>query len=413
MATLERIVPNGRVSVDGAVLELEQKARLEKIRIELGDQLLGRCELVFFDPRLALTNGELFGPGAAVKVELGYASRLTPVFEGEVTALEPRFRRDLPLVLHVICLDRLHRLSLSPSTRALDDVDDAEVVQQIAQSAGLQGEAPASTREHLLQANVSDAALLRRIAQKHGGSIRLEGKKLVVGPPAGDEIRLTPESGLQKLKVRMKAGGQIGEVVVRGWDAGAKREVVGRATPAGEAGEGARAHGGDYAIDSPFDEENAPDASSAEERARSRLQRLAEAFITLKLDLAGEPRAVPGAAVRLEGFGPADGTWRIEDALHEFWRYGYRTQASAVRTAKKRPPRPAQAQEPPTSAWIEVVLLDAAGRPVGGQQYRVETADGQVREGRLDAQGRAHLTGVRPGSNRVSFPGYSGEWRRI
>jgi hypothetical protein len=62
------------------------------------------------------------------------------------------------------------------------------------------------------------------------------------------------------------------------------------------------------------------------------------------------------------------------------------------------------AQEPVEQHWIEIELLDDAGKPVAGELYFVELPDGSSLSGRTDAQGRARVEGVDPGTAKVSFP---------
>jgi hypothetical protein len=76
----------------------------------------------------------------------------------------------------------------------------------------------------------------------------------------------------------------------------------------------------------------------------------------------------------------------------------------------------AAAEEPARETavdWIEIALVDRRGEPVGGEAYRVLLPDGAVREGRLDADGRARLTDIEPGACEVTFPNLdAAEWRR-
>jgi hypothetical protein len=51
---------------------------------------------------------------------MGFHTRLMPVFDGEVVAVEPRFLRDKPPSLRVVYLDGLHRFALSQMTRTLE-----------------------------------------------------------------------------------------------------------------------------------------------------------------------------------------------------------------------------------------------------------------------------------------------------
>ncbi len=84
--------------------------------------------------------------------------------------------------------------------------------------------------------------------------------------------------------------------------------------------------------------------------------------------------------------------------------------AAATRSAGSSTATPAAATSPaaPVAAdlkdWIEIRLVDDQGEPVSGEDYRVELPDGSLRTGRLDADGRARLTGIARGACRVSFP---------
>jgi hypothetical protein len=55
-------------------------------------------------------------------------------------------------------------------------------------------------------------------------------------------------------------------------------------------------------------------------------------------------------------------------------------------------------------AWIEIELIDDAGKPVADERYRIEKPDGSFEEGRLDKQGRARVDNLDPGTCQVTFP---------
>lgn len=332
----QRLVPACRVSLAGAPLDPALDAALTKVDVDLDVDLFGRCTLTFNDPQLALVNGEKFTAGLAVKVELGFAAALRCVFEGEVVALEPQFRRDLPCALQVVCDESLHRLALSAMTRTYNDSDGGEIVTQVARAHGLSAEGPSGTKEYALQQNTSDATFLRRLAQRQGHHLRLEGKKLVVGtPPSGEELTLGPTDGLRKLKVKIKAGPQVQSVAVHGFDPNTKRDFSGKAEGKGEIGEGARQFGSGAQVAIAGHEHQPSDMATAEAMARGRMRKLAEGHVTAQVELGGDPRLVPGVSVSLDKIGNAvDGSWRVERARHQFARHGYFVTMSLVRTSR-------------------------------------------------------------------------------
>ena len=349
-----RLIPDCRVSVAGKALDFATDGSLVKVQIDLDVDLFGQCVLTFNDPKLALINGDRFQSGTAIKVEVGFASKLARVFEGEVVSLEPQFRRDLPVSLRVVCQESLHRLALSQMTRSFLDVDDKQIVSQIANEHGLSGEGPAGTRQHILQGNVTDATFLRRIAQKEGKHLRIEGKKLIIAPPPkGPELTLLPGDGLRKVKIHIKANSQVEQVTVHGYDPRTKREFSGKARGEGVVGEGTKTSKG-KTLSIAGHEPQPADSATAERMAKGRMRKLAEGYVVAQVETTGDAKLLPGATVKLEKMGAnIDGSYRVEHALHFFSKHGYLVNFKAVRVAKAKPPRPARAPAagaPPPSA---------------------------------------------------------------
>jgi hypothetical protein len=72
-----------------------------------------------------------------------------------------------------------------------------------------------------------------------------------------------------------------------------------------------------------------------------------------------------------------------------------------------------RAEEAEEKTWIAIELLDDQGEPVPFERYRLRLPDGTIREGRLDANGRARADGIEPGTAEVSFPDRDADdWRR-
>ncbi|HXF49144.1 MAG TPA: carboxypeptidase-like regulatory domain-containing protein [Verrucomicrobiae bacterium] len=63
--------------------------------------------------------------------------------------------------------------------------------------------------------------------------------------------------------------------------------------------------------------------------------------------------------------------------------------------------------------WVALELKDKDGKPVPNESYEVKLADGSVRTGKLDKDGKARLAGVKPGSCEVRFPKIDKkEWKK-
>jgi type VI secretion system secreted protein VgrG len=72
---------------------------------------------------------------------------------------------------------------------------------------------------------------------------------------------------------------------------------------------------------------------------------------------------------------------------------------AAKSTPYKAPP-PEEAEE---LTWIEIELIDEDDKPVPGERYQIEVADGRVIRGTLDNKGFARVEGLKPGDCKVTF----------
>ncbi len=66
---------------------------------------------------------------------------------------------------------------------------------------------------------------------------------------------------------------------------------------------------------------------------------------------------------------------------------------------------PTDEEEKEKKSWIEIELVDEEGNPVPGERYKVILPDGQtVAEGTLDEKGFARISGIDPGTCKITFP---------
>ena len=134
---------------------------------------------------------------------------------------------------------------------------------------------------------------------------------------------------------------------------------------------------------------------------------------------AGMTRALRGAVDRAR---PGRHTCDLQDAgiVEEVARdlvarraqaWFWRESSFALPTVAAAAERP-RALVDPTLTWIEIRLIDTDGLPVAGERYHLVLPDGSEQEGYLDGAGRAHVTGIKPGNCKVSFPDIdASEWK--
>lgn len=79
--------------------------------------------------------------------------------------------------------------------------------------------------------------------------------------------------------------------------------------------------------------------------------------------------------------------------------------AHVVLTPEVPAPTPAPPVAPDPVHYVEIELVDQAGKGLAGEAYRLKLPDGRELTGNLDSNGRASVSGIeRPGTCRISFP---------
>jgi len=88
-----------------------------------------------------------------------------------------------------------------------------------------------------------------------------------------------------------------------------------------------------------------------------------------------------------------------------------------IKVEKKE--RPAEEEQKPApepakkKTWVEIELVDEDDNPVPSARFLLELPDGSRKSGTLGADGRARLSGIDPGTCKVSFPDFdAGEWEQ-
>ena len=167
-----------------------------------------------------------------------------PLVKGEITAITGDFDASGNRI-HLRGYDISHRLHRGRKTRTFVNVTDSDIVQRIANEAGIDIgsiDQTAVTYDHVSQANQSDWEFLKARAAAIGYLFNIEEGLLnfkqptdsATAPGEGNllesvEYKLVFGSDLLEWRPRLSSAEQVSQVEVRGWDRTNKRELVGQA----------------------------------------------------------------------------------------------------------------------------------------------------------------------------------------
>ncbi len=297
--------------------------------------------------------------GAKVELSLQSTSPGGPqvLLQGEVTAIEVEIGE---AGVHTVVrgLDASHRLFRGTRVEAYVNMTASDIVQKVAQRAGLPCEVEATTTmlDHTTQDGVNDWDFLRRLGSEHDRLLTMsEGKlRFVARTPASqapggsagarnDPLVLERGVSLINLRGTITAGGQVDQVEVRGWDPQQKKEVVakqdaatasavpdGGITPAAIASAfGAASYVLGRATLATQDQVTSVAASLADH--------VAGGFAELEGTARGNPSLRAGTAVQLVGVAPPfAGKFVLTSTRHEFApEFGYRTLFTASNASER------------------------------------------------------------------------------
>ena len=166
----------------------------------------------------------------------------SPLISGEVTALEGEYRESKAPVLIVRGYDASHRLMRGRMSAVHAQQKYSDIAGVIAGRAGLergQIDDSHSVHDFVHQAAQTDWDFLRGLAREIGFEVAVRDGKLDfrnppeagAAPEAGDlsstdPLQLVYGQELLEFRPRVTAGGQVGQVTVKGWDVKAKRDLT-------------------------------------------------------------------------------------------------------------------------------------------------------------------------------------------
>jgi phage protein D len=308
------------VTVDGSDLPPEARGMVSRIVVDdsVDAAATFALELNNWDhdrQTVRWSDAELFDPGGAVVIKLGYIADLVDVLAGEITGLELSFPPDVRSRLVVRGYDRFHRVRRGRRTRSYLQVKDSDVAQQLASDLGLTPEVEDSGEVHpyLLQVNQTDVDFLLARARAIGYELLVDDRKLVFRKRKHDRGKtetLSFTSGLLGFDGYLSTADQVDKVNVRGWDPKAKQALVGQAQPSdvtatmngSELGlAAAKSAFGDRTltvVEHPVSTQNEADLL-----ARGLINEIALGYVTADVTAVGLPTIAAGSVVEVDGVG--------------------------------------------------------------------------------------------------------------
>jgi phage protein D len=342
------------IKIDGIPLDKELIPFLEETVVDDKEQVPSMFTLTFVDKDHDVISRANAKIGATVEIKSAPLDEPGSflLIKGEVTALEADY--DVTGARAIIRgYDLSHRLHRGRHTETYVQQSDSDIAKKIASRHGIQVGTVQNTsvsHDHRSQANMSDWDFLNGRAKRIGyelsvvdGKLNFKALPKAAEAPAPGTLRSTGEDELVfgttiiEFHPRITAAAQVKAIKVRGWDAQAKKEIIGTAqaatvsatlggafTPAAVASAVNVTHEF-VAVDRPvFNQAAANDAAAA------LAEQIGSAFAEADGVAIGDPRIVAGKPISIGGVSSEfKGKWVISHARHVINNQGYRIHFSA------------------------------------------------------------------------------------
>lgn len=356
--------PAFRVEINGANLAADVSKNIQQVSVVSEPNSMDTFNLTLVNeyPRLRWTHtndANLFQEGSVVTIAMGYVDDLQEMIEGEITQISPSFPESGMPIISIEGHTRMHWLHGSKSTRTFQKMTDKQIVEKIAQEAGLQTQADETDvqYDYVMQANQTDLEFIRDRAAKIHFEILVKGKTLIFrkSNEVGSKIytfvwghtqaafAAGPNSlPLKSFSTTMNTLQPPSKVEVRGYDVKNKKEFVAHAGTGDETTTMAGSKTGGQVVSGAFHKPrqlvqvSIPVASQAEadQHAKALLNNLGLNFVTGNASTIGVPDIRSGSVVELKGLGPRfSGQYYIDTATHTMGGNGYQTDFTVKRNA--------------------------------------------------------------------------------
>lgn len=354
--------PRFEVHVDGRAVNAEVLGDVLSLRVSQKKNGIANFDMTLTNwedvigqsPRFKYSDSDTFNIGTELRVDMGYADKLTPMMNGQVNSLSPKFPESGTPTVSVRGVNALARLKGSkPQDRdplVHKDTTDWEVAQLVAARNGIpiRVTEDGPVRETIVQRrDQSDAEFLLELAKKIEFNLFMltdpKTKRDIlyfVKPSDGRDAKpiqvFEYEWGLSLIEFspKLSAAEQVSSVTVKGWNPRTKEPFEYTATerdlPKTE-GSGATGPSATKDISSRGKAEVIVNASvlnqeEARSLAISKLAQRAYQYKTGSGRVMGQPNMKPGDNVLLKGLGKRfSGMWHVTQVDHNIGTSGYMT----------------------------------------------------------------------------------------
>ena len=239
--------------------------------------------------------------------------------------MEPEFTQN-GCIIAVRAYDVSHRLQRSSKVRTFQQVSADNMVNKVCQEAGLTGttEATGFVYKFFQQSGETDRDFIRRFERAYDFEFVVEDGKYKfrrAGQANGSPVELRYGEQLLTFRPRVSAVQQVQDAEVRGWDPGAKQEIVSQQSSAETSSKpsitraqvasvfsGSRVLVADRTIEG---------KGESDKMAAATLTRRAESFLEAEGTCLGNPDIRAGKAIKIMSVGTKfSGTYYVSSAQH-------------------------------------------------------------------------------------------------
>ncbi|TQV71502.1 hypothetical protein FLL45_20325 [Aliikangiella marina] len=275
-------------------------------------------------------NGELgfgfqeAGLGKSIEILMGEDNQ-TPIFSGEITAVEERYGEGGPQII-LLVQDKIHILARQRENRVFEEMSPDDIVNEIASELGLTADVNVSTAvANYHQLNESNLAFLMRILNSFGVAVRIEENNLRVKAeePDSEPVELSTSDSALKVRLIADLNHQPSQITVKGFNPDNNEVVSHDASELDLPADGKTAKDladelswpGENIVPQPFPRTQ----SEAESLAKSHFTRQAKRFISGDVQCMGEPSLKSGKEINLSGVSARfQGKYQVVHCTHCF-----------------------------------------------------------------------------------------------